>query len=125
MISNEMKMIGAWTENILVEVLVFTCGTVKVLFFDIAGSPWTATSAAVNIFILKVEDSMPDRASWMSRMRSGQEGVSTGCGKKKQSEVHKDVYSQMWALACIPPGIQRGVQRGEIELNKIESNSKC
>lgn len=37
-------MIGAWTESILVEVLVFTCGTVNVLLFDISGSTRTETS---------------------------------------------------------------------------------
>lgn len=75
MISNGMEMIGAWTESILVEVLVFTCGTVNVLLFDIAGSTRTATSATVNIFSLKIKYSMPARDPWVSRMRNDQEGV--------------------------------------------------
>lgn len=36
MISNGMEIIGAWTESILL-VFVFTCGTVNMLLFDIAG----------------------------------------------------------------------------------------
>ena len=88
MISNEVKMIGAWIESILVEVLVFTCGTVNVLLFDIAGSTRSATSATVHIFSLKVNDSdsMPDRSPWASRMRNGQEGVKIHRMRKKNRE---------------------------------------
>lgn len=94
--------------NILVEVLVFTCGTVRVLFCDIAGSTRAATSATENIFILKVEDSMPDRAPWMSRMRSGQAGVSTGCGKKKQERSTKTVSVKCGHWLAFHQGFNEG-----------------
>lgn len=86
MISNGMEMIRAWTESILVEVLVFTCGTVKVLLFDIAGSTRTVMSATVNIFSLKIKDSMPTRGPWASRMRNGQAGVKMHRMRKKKQE---------------------------------------
>ena len=88
MISNGMEIIGAWMESILVEVLVFTCGTVNVLLFDIAGSSRTATSATVNVFSLKIKESMPTRGPWASRMRmrNGQEGVKIHRMRKKKQE---------------------------------------
>lgn len=106
MISNGMEMIRAWTESILVEVLVFTCGTVKVLLFDIAGSTRTVMSATVNIFSLKIKDSMPTRGPWASRMRNGQAGVKMHRMRKKKTRENstKTVTNQIWAATCIPPG---------------------
>jgi hypothetical protein len=76
------------TSYILVELPIFTCGTVFVPLFDIAGcaeQSWTATSTG-DMFIMKMKDSMPDRGPSASRM-AVKEGVEIHRMRQKPKKI--------------------------------------